>query len=75
MRPVDYNGYQNVSYGLYDTLIVSLSRYHEIKRLIAEEYPIDERPKVIGSTVVSHSDAYYCDEYGAVSKWKFDGGD
>lgn len=75
MRPVQYSGYENVSYGLYDTLVVSFSRYEEIKRLVNEEYPIDERPRVICSTVVSHSDAYYCDEYGAVSKWKFEGGD
>lgn len=75
MRPVDYHGHENVSYGLYDTLVVSFSRYEEFKRLIAEEYPVDERCRLIASMVVSHSDAYYCDEYGAVSKWKIEGGD
>lgn len=75
MTQVEYHGWQGISYGLYDTLVVSFSRFEEIKRLVDEEFPVDERPRVIGSLAVSHSDAFYCDEYGSVSKWKFEGGD
>jgi hypothetical protein len=72
MRQVEFNGYHNVSYGLFDTFVVSFSRYDEVRR-IENEKPVDARSRVIASMAVSHSNIFYCDEYGAVTKFEIRG--
>ncbi len=72
MRQLPYNGWENASYGLYDTLVCSFSRYGEFNHLMRQK-PVDQRSRVIGSMSVSHNEVFYCDEYGAVSKWQLEG--
>ncbi len=72
MSQVEYKGYSDLSYGLYDTLVVSFSRYQEFKRLMATKPP-DERSRVIASVCVAHKDVYYCDNEGTVTKYLIEG--
>jgi hypothetical protein len=67
LRQLDYNGHQNTSYGIYDTFIVSFSRYSEFKRIMTQR-PIDERSKIVARSFVAHDIVFYADEKGAVSK-------
>ena len=71
MIPSAYDG--NQLHGLYDTLLVSFSRYGEFKRLMAAKPP-DERFRIVASIAVSHSEAFYCDEFGQVTKWTIEDG-
>lgn len=66
MIPSSYSGTQ--LHGLYDTLLVSFSRYGEFKYLMSQKPP-DERFRIVASVCVSHTEAFYCDEFGQVTKW------
>ncbi len=67
-----YQGHVGCDYGIYDTLLVSYSRYDEFRRLMLEKAP-DERSKVIASVVVGHFDVYYADSVGRVTKYAIEG--
>ncbi|MEZ0209213.1 MAG: hypothetical protein ACAH17_03510 [Candidatus Paceibacterota bacterium] len=71
VREVEYNGHLNVNYGLYDTLLVSYSRFQEFRNLMLQRPP-DERSNILASMHVSHNEAFYADSNGAVTKWKID---
>lgn len=71
MSQLDYNGHTDLSYGIYDTFIVSFSRYAEFKRIMNER-PIDERSRIVARAFVDHYTVYYADEYGLPSKWKIE---
>lgn len=68
MSQVQYHGHDDLSYGIYDTFIVSFSRYSEFKRIMSER-PLDERSKIVARSFVDHNTVYYADEYGRASKW------
>lgn len=72
VRQLQYNGHENMSYGLYDTLLVSFSRYAEFRRIEAGK-PLDERTRVIARTFIGHNEVFYADEYGCVSKFEIIG--
>lgn len=67
----EFNGYNGVDYGIYDTLLVSYSRYSEFKRLMLKK-PVDERSKVVASIAIGHGTVYYADSYGFITKWKIE---
>ncbi len=69
---VQYRGYLGVDYGIYDTLLVSYSRYLEFKRLMLQK-PIDERSKILPSIAVGHNLVFYTDNQGHVTKYLIEG--
>jgi hypothetical protein len=71
MTEVPYNGHTDLSYQIYDTFVVSFSRYAEFKRLMADR-PYDERSRIIGGSFVDHKTVYYADEYGLVTKYEIE---
>jgi hypothetical protein len=72
MVQIPYQGSTKIHYGIYDTFIVSFSRYAQFKQLMNER-PIDERSRIVARSFVDHNTVFYADEGGWASKWTIEG--
>jgi hypothetical protein len=71
LSEVEYGGAMRTDYGIYDTFIVSFSRYSEFKRLMHDK-PFDERSKIVARVYMGHNTVYYADMNGFISKYQIE---